>query len=53
MKNKSRAKGQTLPELSQEVKRLTRFAYPTAPVEVRERLSHDCFKDSLNDPDLE
>ena len=53
MKNKSRGKTQSLPELAQDIKRLTRLAYPTAPMEVREQLSRDCFMDSLNDPDLE
>jgi hypothetical protein len=53
MKNKSRGKAQSLPELAQDIKRLTRLAYPTALMEVREQLSRDCFMDSLNDPDLE
>ena len=53
MKNKTRTKGQSLPELAEDIKRLTRLAYPTAPIEVREQLSRDCFMDSLSDPDLE
>lgn len=53
MKNQTRGKGQSLPELAQEIKRLTRLAYPTAPMEVREQLSRDCFTDCLGDPDLE
>jgi hypothetical protein len=53
MKNKSCGKAHSLPELAQDIKRLTRLAYPTAPMEVREQLSRDCFMDSLNDPDLE
>ena len=50
MKNKSRGKTQSLPELAQDIKRLTRLAYPTAPMEVREQLSRDCFMDSLMTP---
>lgn len=53
MKNKTRDKGKILPELAQDIKRLTRLAYPTAPIEVREQLARDCFMDSLGDPDLE
>ena len=52
MKNKSRERGQSVPELAQDVKRLTRLAYPTAPI-VREQLTRDCFTYSLNDADLE
>ncbi|CAG2215489.1 unnamed protein product [Mytilus edulis] len=53
MKGKSRNKDQSLPELAQDIKRVTRLAYPTAPIEVREQLARDCFIDSLNDADLE
>ncbi|CAC5405166.1 unnamed protein product [Mytilus coruscus] len=53
MKSKSRNKDQSLPELAQDIKRVTRLAYPTAPIEVKEQLARDCFIDSLNDADLE
>ncbi|CAG2208723.1 unnamed protein product [Mytilus edulis] len=53
MKSTTREKGQSLPELAQDIKKLTRLAYPTAPMEVREQLARDCFIDSLNDADLE
>ncbi|VDI00523.1 Hypothetical predicted protein [Mytilus galloprovincialis] len=33
MKGKSRNKDQSLPELAQDIKRVTRLAYPTAPIE--------------------
>ncbi|CAG2217067.1 unnamed protein product [Mytilus edulis] len=53
MKSTTREKNQSLPELAQDIKKLTRLAYPTAPMEVREQLARDCFIDSLNDADLE
>ncbi|CAC5381628.1 unnamed protein product [Mytilus coruscus] len=53
MKSTTREKSQSLPELVQDIKKLARLAYPTAPMEVREQLARDCFIDSLNDADLE
>ncbi|CAG2241057.1 unnamed protein product [Mytilus edulis] len=52
LRGKSRNKDQSFPELAQTL-RVTRLAYPTAPIEVREQLARDCFIDSLNDADLE
>lgn len=48
-----RKKGETLPELAQDIKRLVRLAYPNAPVEVRDSLAYRSFRDALNDQDLE
>jgi hypothetical protein len=51
MKNRLRKRAEPLSELSHDVKRLVRFAYPAA--EVREHLARDCFIDSLNNSDME
>jgi hypothetical protein len=53
LKNKLRKHNETIPELAQDVKRLVRMAYPTAPIEIREQLARDNFLDSLNDAELE
>ena len=53
LKNRIRQKGESLTELAQDIKRLTRLAYPAAPLEVRDRLARDCFIDSLNDSEIE
>ncbi|CAC5383221.1 unnamed protein product [Mytilus coruscus] len=38
-----RKSGQTLPEMGQDIRRITRLAYPTAPVDIRNQLGKDCF----------
>jgi hypothetical protein len=43
---------ETLSELGQSIRRLTNFAYPTAPGEVRETLAKDHFIDTLIDSDI-
>ncbi|CAC5407814.1 unnamed protein product [Mytilus coruscus] len=53
VKSRVREKGETLPELAQDVKRLVRFAYPTAGVELRDQLALDCFIDSLGDAEMQ
>jgi hypothetical protein len=53
MKNRLRKRAESLSELSHDVKRLVRFAYPAAAEEVREHLARDCFIDSLNNSDME
>ena len=53
IKSRIRKKGESLPELAQDVKRLVRFAYPTAGVELREQLARDCFIDSLGDDNMQ
>ena len=53
MKNKLRGRTEPIPVLGQDIKRLVRLAYPSAPREVREQLARDCFIDSLNDADME
>ena len=48
-----RRKGESLPELAQDIKRLIRLAYPTVTQEVRDSLTYRAFRDSLNDYELE
>ncbi|CAC5404142.1 unnamed protein product [Mytilus coruscus] len=43
---------ESLSELAQSIKKLTRQAYPGAPTSVTDTLALDHFIDSLNDPDL-
>lgn len=47
-----RKKGETLPELAQDIKRLVRLAYPHADQETRDSLAFRSFRDALNDKDL-
>ncbi len=53
IQSRIRQRNEPLPELSQDIRKLVRFAYPTATSEIREQLAKDCFIDSLNDHDLE
>ncbi|CAG2192882.1 unnamed protein product [Mytilus edulis] len=53
MKSKIRGRTEQIPVLDQDIKRLVRLAYPSAPMEVNELLARDCFIDSLNDADME
>ncbi|CAG2196578.1 unnamed protein product [Mytilus edulis] len=48
-----RKQGQALPELAQEIKRITRLAYPTAPIDIRDQLAKDCFIRALNDTKIQ
>ena len=43
---------ETLPELGQTIRWLTHFAYPTAPIDVRETLAKEQFIDALVDADM-
>ena len=53
IKGRNRKKNETISELSQDIKRLVRLAYPTASDDIREQLARDCFVDSLSDVDME
>ncbi|CAC5391200.1 unnamed protein product [Mytilus coruscus] len=53
MKSKIRGRMEQIPVLGQDIKRLVRLAYPSAPIEIKEQLACDCFIDSLNDVDME
>ncbi|KAJ8020649.1 hypothetical protein HOLleu_40299 [Holothuria leucospilota] len=52
LKNRNRKKDETLPELAQEIRRLSRQAYPAAPSEVQALMSKDHFVDALDDSDV-
>jgi hypothetical protein len=47
-----RSKDESLPELTQSVKKLTRLSYPSAPVSVTDILALDHFINSLSDADM-
>lgn len=53
MKQRIRKRDEGLPELAQDIKRLTRMAYPSAFLDLRDTLSKDCFIEALNDADME
>ena len=42
-----------LPELAPDIKRLTRMAYPSAFIDLRDTLSKDSFIEALNDAEME
>ena len=48
-----RKSGQALPEMAQEIRKITRRAYPTAPLEIRDQLAKDCFIKALDDPKIQ
>lgn len=53
IKQRIRKRDEPLTELAQDIKRLTRMAYPSAFLELRDTLSKDCFIEALNDAELE
>ena len=53
LNSRYRKRDESLPELAQDIKRLARLAYPTAPCEVRDTLAYKCFRDALHDQDME
>jgi hypothetical protein len=48
-----RKRGESLPELAQDVKRLIRLAHPSATAEIHDKLSYRAFRNALNNHDLE
>lgn len=52
LKSKLRAKGETIPELAQAVKKLTRQSYPNASLDVIEALALDHFIDALSESEI-
>ena len=48
-----RKRGESLPELAQDVKRLIHLAHPSAAVEIHDKLSYRAVRNTLNDHDLE
>ena len=53
MNGRYRKRNESLSELAQDIKRLARLAYPTAPCEVRDILAYKCFRDALCDQNME
>lgn len=53
IKQRIRKRDEPLTELAQDIKRLTRMAYPSAFLDLRDTLSKDCFIEALNDADME
>jgi len=51
IKARTKRRNETLPELAQDMRRLTRQAYPSATAEFREILAKDFFLDALGDAD--
>ena len=52
LKVRVRRKGETLPELASEIRRLVSKAFPTASVDFREEIGRDYFLDALDSPDV-
>ena len=52
LKNRVRKREETLPELAQAIRRLTRQAYPSADYLLQETLAKENFVDSLQDADV-
>ena len=51
-RSRTRKPEETLPELAQAIRRLTRQAYPDATVSLRESIAKDQFIEALADPEL-
>ncbi len=52
LKNRQRKREETLPELAQAIRRLTRLAYPSATYVLQETLSQEHFIDALSDGEI-
>ena len=52
LKNRSRGKDESLPELARAIRRLVRQAYPEAPLSVWDVLEKDYFVDAATDRDI-
>jgi hypothetical protein len=52
LKNRSRIDGESLPELSQALRRLAKHAYPEASFTMQDSLAKDQFLDAVGDSDL-
>ena len=52
LKQRIRKRDEGLPELAQDIKRLTRMAYPSAVIDLRDTLSKDSFIEALNDAEM-
>ena len=52
LKSRSRKSGETLPELAQAIRRLTRQSYPDCKVSLRESIAKDQFIEAIAEPEL-
>ena len=52
LRSRTRKPAETLPELAQAIRRLTRQAYPNAPVSLQELIAKDEFIEAMVDPEL-
>lgn len=52
LKSRCKGKGETIPELAQAIKKLTRQSYPNATLDVIEALSLDYFIDALSESEI-
>lgn len=52
LKSRCKGKGETIPELAQAIKKLTRQSYPNANLDVIEALSLDYFIDALSESEI-
>ena len=52
LKTRIRNKGETIPELAQSIRKMTRLAYPTGSQDVVEALALDAFIDALTDSEV-
>ena len=52
LRNRRRKKDETLPELGQAIRRLTKMAYPSAKAELQEILAKDHFLDAIPEPEI-
>ena len=53
LRTRTRKRGEGLPELAEDIERLTRLAYPDAPASMIEVLARDQFLDALPEEDLQ
>jgi len=52
LRSRTRKPAENLPKLAQAIRRLTRQAYPDAPISLRESIAKDQFIEALTDPEL-
>ena len=52
LRSRCRQKEESLPELAQAIRRLTRLAFPDVPPNLRDTMARDHFVDALSDPDV-
>ena len=49
---RTRKKGESLPELAQDIKRLVRLPYSQAPQETQDSIAYRCSREAINDFDV-